>query len=670
MRKVSIIVPVYNVEKYLGECLDSILNQSYSNLEVILVDDGSPDNCGDICDNYLKKDNRIKVIHQKNGGLSNARNSGLNTVTGEYMLFFDSDDILLPNAIETLINKAEKYNLDFVLYEALNFSEDSIDLETTFKYIIKGKYDQVFTGSELLQLLLDNKSFRTPVQLYLYKTAFVNDNNMKFHDGIIHEDWEFTSLAFFYAKRVMIEQSVLYKHRLRGNSIMGTKISQKNVDGYYAALITLINKMNKKSHKCYKNLVMQLYELVIGTSKIASDKKRFIIFRYKLVVFYKLLIRMFYSEKRIVKICIYSFIPTFIVKLIVRLKSMLKKNSIDSESKHILKILHQTKKDNNRIIMLCCPHLHGNRGDIAISLAQKYFLETNFVNKCLVEVPTLLCEFHSNKVIKELNNNDILCICGGGWFGSLWRHNELAALNIVKHYSNNKIVIFPQTIYYSDDTLGNQEFQSDKKLFASLSDLTICLRDNKSYDIALSSGLFNNNVKVLYTPDMVLALDINRLKLKRNEETKGVLYCLRDDAESILSTEKKLEIIDYCRNRFRKCDSFSTNIPNSTISLSKRESALKELLEKINSAELIITDRLHCMIFSYLLCKPCIAYDNLTHKVSGVYNWIKPVNFISLLSKDDDFISSIENVMISCQRKRKEFKLNDIVKVIEEIYNG
>lgn len=114
--KVSIIVPVYNVEKYIHKCIDSILAQTYRNLEIILVDDGSPDNCGKICDEYASNDNRIIVIHQKNGGLSAARNAGLNKSTGNFIVFVDSDDYLEISAIEDCIHYIKTNNYDILIF--------------------------------------------------------------------------------------------------------------------------------------------------------------------------------------------------------------------------------------------------------------------------------------------------------------------------------------------------------------------------------------------------------------------------------------------------------------------------------------------------------------------------------------------------------------------------
>lgn len=105
--KVSVIIPVYNVEKYLARCLDSVINQTYLNLEIILVDDGSPDNCGAICDEYALRDDRVRVIHQENGGVSSARNTALQTASGEYIVFVDSDDSILPDYVKNLMSAGQ-----------------------------------------------------------------------------------------------------------------------------------------------------------------------------------------------------------------------------------------------------------------------------------------------------------------------------------------------------------------------------------------------------------------------------------------------------------------------------------------------------------------------------------------------------------------------------------
>ena len=128
---ISVIVPIYKVEKYLGKCIESIIRQSYSNLEIILVDDGSPDRCGAICDEYARKDSRIKVIHQDNMGLSVARNTGLNIATGEYITFVDSDDWIALNFIKLLLKSMLKSNAQIAVTSLLNVYEDGTTKSNT-----------------------------------------------------------------------------------------------------------------------------------------------------------------------------------------------------------------------------------------------------------------------------------------------------------------------------------------------------------------------------------------------------------------------------------------------------------------------------------------------------------------------------------------------------------
>lgn len=244
MKSVSIIVPVYKVEKYLRECVDSILRQTYRELQIILVDDGSPDGSGAICDEYALCDDRITVIHSENGGLSAARNRGLALCDGEYVLFVDSDDWLEDNAVEALVNKAESNGLEILLYDAISFDENtpkpSDDSEIT-KYIRRQTYPGVYTGADLFTQMLKNDDYRSPVQYYFYKKTFLDNYQLSFHEGILHEDEEFNFFALLYAQRVAHIPDVLYHHRFRADSIMGARFTQRNVDGCYQIIMTAVD---------------------------------------------------------------------------------------------------------------------------------------------------------------------------------------------------------------------------------------------------------------------------------------------------------------------------------------------------------------------------------------------------------------------------------------------
>ena len=188
---VSIIVPVFNVEKYLEECLDSILNQTYENIEVILVDDGSTDSSGKICDEYLKKDSKIKVFHKTNGGLSDARNYGVENSNGEYIIFVDSDDYL------------SKYTLEFSIKEIKDAAADilvfAIKREKEEKEILEYKKN-IFNREEGIIELFKGNLYRFSACGKIYKTNIVK--KYKFPEGKIHEDQATTYKYFLDANKI------------------------------------------------------------------------------------------------------------------------------------------------------------------------------------------------------------------------------------------------------------------------------------------------------------------------------------------------------------------------------------------------------------------------------------------------------------------------------------
>lgn len=219
---VSIIVPCYKVEQYLPNCIESILHQTYNNWELILVDDGSPDNCGQICDDYAKKNGRIKVVHKQNGGLSSARNAGMQVMTGDYVTFVDSDDFLHKDALHILVEYALKYEAQIV---QCNFTRG---YETAFPEW-KGQekvseYDNhtVFTQFAA-KIIVCGK---------LYKRELLEDITMP--EGIINEDDWTTWKIYYKAKKIVVTNRPLYYYTVNPNSIMG-KAKKKPDTTYYGA---------------------------------------------------------------------------------------------------------------------------------------------------------------------------------------------------------------------------------------------------------------------------------------------------------------------------------------------------------------------------------------------------------------------------------------------------
>ena len=214
--KVSIVVPIYNVEKFLVRCIDSIVNQTYSNLEIILVDDQSPDNCGAICDDYARKDDRIKVIHQENKGLSGARNSGIDIATGDYIAFIDSDDFIASDYVETLLDTLIKTGADIVqcYYQRFN-NEDECKTTDNSNVVIK-EY------SSLEYLKNHNRSNVMTACNKLYKIALFS--KIRYPLGKIHEDLATTYKVIDISNKVAVIDKILYYYYDNYESISKGKI--------------------------------------------------------------------------------------------------------------------------------------------------------------------------------------------------------------------------------------------------------------------------------------------------------------------------------------------------------------------------------------------------------------------------------------------------------------
>ena len=226
---ISVIIPVYKVEEYLDACVRSAAGQTYKNLEIILVDDGSPDRCPQMCDEWAGKDDRIRVIHKNNSGLAAARNSGLAVAKGEYISFADSDDVMAPSMLEELYTVLKKEEADIAECNFLSFQEDDEAFKDT------GALEETvlsFDTHAALKCLLLGEQLNVVVWNKLYKREIFDD--LRFEEGKIHEDNYFTYQAFAKCKKVVKTNSVLYAYRQRQGSTMGRMFSLHSLDAVEA----------------------------------------------------------------------------------------------------------------------------------------------------------------------------------------------------------------------------------------------------------------------------------------------------------------------------------------------------------------------------------------------------------------------------------------------------
>lgn len=236
---VSIIIPVYNTAKYLPRCLNSVLNQTYQNLEIIIVDDGSTDNSPEIIKKYAAKDNRIKITHQKNAGLSAARNTGIAKATGKYISFVDSDDEISHNMIKKLFSVLQNNNADI---SVCSFKE--VYSNGKVAHFSQNYPPRIYDTTEALQAMLQEHGFMVSATMKLFPTIYFK--NIKFPIGKLHEDLGTTYALIMKAAKVSFIPDELYIYHHHNNSI----VSAKNFDHRKFDIITLTDQMcNDIDHK-------------------------------------------------------------------------------------------------------------------------------------------------------------------------------------------------------------------------------------------------------------------------------------------------------------------------------------------------------------------------------------------------------------------------------------
>lgn len=305
-------------------------------------------------------------------------------------------------------------------------------------------------------------------------------------------------------------------------------------------------------------------------------------------------------------------------------------------------------------IVLMGTSAQNNLGDHAISVTELDWLRSSIPNKRVVEIPKELFykkrDFWKLKIRKEAT----IVITGGGFLGDLWMTEERMVRAIICDYKDNKIVIMPQTIFFESEI----EKAVTAKVYRSAAELYINTRDKKSYEYIKHEW---PDINVFLAPDMVLSLSA---RLSDRRRKNDVLLCLREDKENCLDEKEiafiKKSIIEMGLN---VCN--ISTVEKHIVPIFLRKNAIEAKLKKFSSAKLVVTNRLHAMIFSYITKTPCIAIDNISNKVSGVYAWIEGVPHIKLV-KDIDEITGLMKVLLESREEVNTIDLKNYYSCILE----
>lgn len=614
--KISIVIPVYNVKQYLEECVNSAINQTYENIEILLVDDGSTDGSGELCDAYQEKDSRIKVFHKENGGLSDARNYGMDRAEGTYIYFLDSDDLIEPYAMEILLQTAVKNDAEVVLFDARVIDENSVpqmDVSSYMWYYRIGEYGGCQKGKELFAKLKKNKEYRSAVPLLFIRRDAIN---FRF-EPIIHEDELFTVQLLYSIEKAVYCPEVLYIRRVRAGSITTIRKTPKNYRGIQKVMFEF-SKVPGFDKTAAKHMYHLYARQQVTYHNLPADEKRSVREEKKALDAFVAKNRFFGNSK--LKRSYYKwkvpFYPLVGNKLELKINKYIDKIKLyQSYQKKLKKI--QSLTSGKRVFVIGTP-CHGNLGDHAIAIAEERFIREALPAYTYVEIEMPFYRKCKDKLKKMVRPGDLIIVSGGGWMGNQWFHNELVIREIVQAYQENAVIIFPQTIYYESSEETEKMIADARKIYGAHPNLLLCLRDEKSFLFAKENGFGN----CIFVPDIALFEKRDDFGLPRED----VLFCIRYDREKSVPESMWEELRVFAKMQGKEVKYTTTII--GKVSPDKREAAFSKKLLEFSRAKVVVTDRLHAMIFAAITGTPCVAFDNTSKKVSGVYRWLAGLPYI------------------------------------------
>lgn len=286
----------------------------------------------------------------------------------------------------------------------------------------------------------------------------------------------------------------------------------------------------------------------------------------------------------------------------------------------------RAKASTKRVFFLDAPS-YGNLGDQAIAFAMREFIRKTLPDYSQFEIQEDEFPLYYRWLKKNIREEDVICLTGGGNMGTNYRVFEGIRRLVIGTFKNNLIVVFPQTIDYSSDSYGEREKHRSVQIYSKAKKLILAAREKKSYDIMQTVYYFSD---VIFVPDIVMSLDYRKYRKDNGE----ICYCFRKDLEKCVSEETVQAILD----KFHSDKSISTNYTeHERITEKERQIILESRLKEFARAKLIITDRLHAMIFAYITGTPCIALPNSNGKIEGVYQWVKEGSVIFCKDYPNDF---------------------------------
>ena len=675
--KFTIIMPVYNVEKYIEKAIQSVLDQTYSNFELLIINDGTNDDSMKIASNYAKRDNRVKIYNKKNGGLSSARNYGLKYATGEYICFVDSDDYIEPTLLKKLSEEISIKKYDMLIYgydiDTVNSNEEKVEIKKITEE------SSTFSRIKKTSLKFKNISMIGYAWNKCYKRKLIKDNDLVFEEGTSYiEDIIFNNSVFKISKDIKVINASLYHYIQRNRETLGRKSynDMLSLDLRYSKLLKeILLSLNNTPEKVEKIINQTLFERIKWSiniiifdnysnrkSKVLLIKKYFKYLKNNYQVFYRMItlnkkdkIIIWFARKNL------SSLFYFFSKLFIQEKKALKKikKTIPNHWKDIIKYYLSSsnyklfeKKDSKKIVVFLGAD-YGNLGDVAITESQIIFLKKAFPDYEIKEIPISQTYTYIKALKKCLTTNDIITLIGGGNISNLYEDIETQRRFIIKKFRKNLIVSFPQTVYFTPTRKGKNSMKKTLKIYKKHKKLYLFAREEKTFNFFKT---YFKSDKIFMAPDIVLSKSLPLQDKEKRENT--ITLCIRKDKESALSPT---QLENICTNLKNISITFTdTQIACNRMSTESRKQELYKIIKLFSKSKLVITDRLHGMILCAITDTPCLAIDNSNGKVSGVYNsWLKNNSSVRIVTPNEitkEVIEETIKTQIKYKVRKQQFQ--------------
>lgn len=693
MAKVSVIIPVYNVEKYIDRCIESVLQQTEHDIEILLMIGMCEDHSFEKCIAWQKKDARIVIVRRKDTSLGDARNYGLKMAKGIYIVYVDADDWVDPCYVEKLTEPLEEdTSIDVSCCGFIKYGKNELILPRW-----KGKRE----CTEFRDYIKDIGY--GVVWLRAYRRKWLFEKNMWMFDGC-HEDDAMSIMMSGCVKNVYYIKETLYfyntenegslfhddKKRCDYCRALSYAIEYLKKENLYdsnriairqycvSGITNILKNLNEKEE--FEKLAFDFYrkyfpevaeEIQFRKCHMQSLKEELVLFgagsdgrkflnRYpKIKISYiadnnSALWQTSIGEHKIQapqkmvddndNITVLIASNRYYWDIAKQLREMQIKNYGDAEEILIKKMLSAKKK----LFLIMNTPEHSNIGDHVITQQEKMFVEKYLPEYQCVEFSGTQYRKHRELIRKCMPQDAIIAISGGGFLGSLWYEDgEKVTLEILSDYANHEIIVFPQTMYYEDCNQGKAWYRDAQKTYLQCGNIVVLLREEKSYHKALE--ITAGKVECHLMPDIALSLQGYDSGIHRN--TSKAAICLKIDHESILTEKEKKKIQKIVGQQYQQIEQISM-FDTEQVTPMNRAERIKWKIEELKQYSLVVTDALHCMILCAVSGTPCVVFNSISRKQEGVYQWIRHLPYVKLVENVDGLESSIESVCACTGQQR------------------